>query len=529
MSFYTKKWVFANLLIIVLLLPIFSYNIGWNFDDTGYWLNTFKNNELSLKYFNNDRFAPFNTISTKLLSMLSFKPNIFFIYNYFLAFFSISILFYMTLKLNLKTWIFPIIIILTASFSTTFYRVFHGERELLFLWTLFIFIIFKSINFKYNFELSSLIYLIIIPVNIALYYKETSVVLLSVSIFTAFCFIWHYNNKYFALSKKVTKTLRNLFIILIANIFIYIWLYVTHTYPIKSDSYYNDLVPYTSMIERVKYSFNSIFLYLTTDFLIFGFLPIIFLYVNYYIFDRVGNFNFSTKLLFANFLFIISFLFILSHILLGIHSNYYLLPVYPFAILSFVLYFDLILSFTFFKNKIVLFLVFLITIFNSINSSINEVIFLRISSKNFMQYQLHLNDLLIDRNNSNKSENSILFLGVNDFSYLSNIQTNFFEFYNIPILNLSFISIHDLKIKDKINSKSKIYFILTPNTNEKRIDLKSKIRTLKLKKNFGTNSKNYHELPELRHIVKYFILKFSNNSIQSPNIYREVDYEIYTY
>jgi hypothetical protein len=527
MSLNIRRYIVSIFLTIILLLPIFLYNIGWNFDDTGYWLNTFKNNDLSFKYFNNDRFAPLNTISTKLLSILSFKPITFFIYNYILALVSFSILLYITIKLNLKTWLFPIIIIFTASFSTTFYRIFHGERELLFLWILFILIIFKSMDFKLNFEFSTSLYIIIIPINFALYYKESSVVLLSIITISIFYFLWNYNNKYFILSKKSKSILINLLILSILSIGIYICLYAKYTNPIKSDSYYNKLVPYNSIIDRFKYSIKSIFLYVTTDFLFIVFLPIIFFYTNFYNFKQKYYNKNLHKLFLANILFIISFFFILFHILIGIHSNYYLLPVYPFAILSLTIYFDLIISLKYKENKILLFLILPIVLFNSINSSINEVLFLRFSSKNFMQYQPHLNNLLNEKDDSNISEYSIYFLGVNDFTYHANIQNNFLEFYNVSKSQLTFLSISDVNTKLNSNPKSKIYFIVTPNTNQKNIELKSKISSLKLKTVFETDSKHYYELPELRHIVKYFILKFNKNSIQSPNIYREVDFGIH--
>lgn len=371
-------------------------------------------------------------------------------------------------------------------------------------------------------------YLILFPINIALYYKESSAVLLIIIAFATIYFIMRCNKKYFNLSLKSVKILKKVLFLLILSIAIYITLYTVYTNPIKPDSYYSKLVPNNSLIDRLSYSLKSIFLYMTTDFLIFVFLSIIFMYSNFRNFKQKIKINIPNKLFIANILFIITFLFILFHITIGIHSNYYLLPVYPFAILSLSLYFDLIIASYLFKDKIILFLFTPIIFLNSINSTINEVLFLRLSSKNFMKYQLYLNDLLNQKNISNNSKQTIFFLGVNDITYHTNIENNFLEFYNIYCPNLSFKSMQDLGTKPISDLKTNIYFVITPNANETKLEINDKIKTLRLKKIFETKSEYNYELPEFRHIVKYFIIKFNKNSIQSPNIYRDVDFGIFT-
>jgi hypothetical protein len=526
MSLNKRKYLLSLCLTFIFLIPIFIFNVGWNFDDTGYWLYIFKNNNISLSYFNNDRFAPFNTISTKLISLLSFKPVVFFLYNFLLAFLSFSILLYITLKSDLKTWFFPIIIIFTAGFSTTFYRIYHGERELFFLWAVFIFISFQSINFKYQIEISNSIYFTLIPINVTLYYKETSVILLAlISLFTLFVLIKN-SNKYFQLSIKNKKILLNLLILYFLSIIIYIYLYTKYTTPIYSDSYYNKLVPNNSIYSRLNYSIKSLFLFSISDFLIFIFLPSISLFLNYLRIKKLIILSNINKLYLANILFFISLFFTISYVLLGIHSNYYLLPVYPFSILSLCLYIDLFYELKLIRNKIILYVLFPIIIINSINSSINEIIFLRISSKNFMNYQFRLNYILNQDSKSNISNNAILFLGVNDITYYENIQNCYLKFYDISTNNVKILSSIDFENKGK--PKFKIYFIVTPNSNENKLQINNRIKSLGLKNIFRTSTLYYFELPELRHIVKYFMIKFNKSSIQSPNIYREVDFEIYT-
>ena len=74
------------LLVVLLLSPIILFWPGWILDDSGFMLNSLKNNPFPfLNMSGGDRFFPLTWVGHGFVSFLSFSPVVFFIYNFLLA------------------------------------------------------------------------------------------------------------------------------------------------------------------------------------------------------------------------------------------------------------------------------------------------------------------------------------------------------------------------------------------------------------------------------------------------------------
>ena len=127
-----------------MLLPILIYT-GWLPDDTSWVLSLYKYRPFYFAHISylghGDRFQPFFNGLNQFLSYISFKPIIFFLCGFIIAFMSIALLIWLAHKLFDKFWYFPLIIILTTAFSSHFYSI-HTAKELLLLWSLFLALFF---------------------------------------------------------------------------------------------------------------------------------------------------------------------------------------------------------------------------------------------------------------------------------------------------------------------------------------------------------------------------------------------------
>ena len=77
------------------------------------------------------------------------------------------------------------------------------------------------------------------------------------------------------------------------------------------------------------------------------------------------------------------------------------------------------------------------------------------------------------------------------------------------------------------NVKSGDLMLVLPNTNIPHEGILNNLGNLNLKNIFQTKSEFYFEIPELRHLLKYILLKIKPNIIKSKMMQRQVDFAIY--
>ena len=79
----------------------------------------------------------------------------------------------------------------------------------------------------------------------------------------------------------------------------------------------------------------------------------------------------------------------------------------------------------------------------------------------------------------------------------------------------------------KTNLKKGDILLIIPNSTISQDEILSNIQGLQLSKIIHTQSPNYFEIPEIRHILKYIMLYIYPNILGTMMVYREVDYAIY--
>ena len=79
----------------------------------------------------------------------------------------------------------------------------------------------------------------------------------------------------------------------------------------------------------------------------------------------------------------------------------------------------------------------------------------------------------------------------------------------------------------KTNLKKGDILLIIPNSTISQDEILSKLRGLRLSEIIHTQSPNYFEIPEIRHILKYFMMYINPNLLGTMMLYREVDYAIY--
>jgi hypothetical protein len=110
-----------------------------------------------------------------------------------------------------------------------------------------------------------------------------------------------------------------------------------------------------------------------------------------------------------------------------------------------------------------------------------------------------------------------------------------FSFYEIDVAQINFeysttndnwgeqseIALNEPNIK-----KGDILLIL-PNSTISQDEILSNLRGLRLREIIHTQSPNYFEIPEIRHLLKYIMLKKNPTLLGTRMVSREVDYGIY--
>ena len=79
----------------------------------------------------------------------------------------------------------------------------------------------------------------------------------------------------------------------------------------------------------------------------------------------------------------------------------------------------------------------------------------------------------------------------------------------------------------KANLKKGDILLILPNSSISQNEILSNLRGLHLSEIIHTQSPNYFEIPEIRHILKYIMLYINPNLLGTMMVYREVDYAIY--
>ena len=69
--------------------------------------------------------------------------------------------------------------------------------------------------------------------------------------------------------------------------------------------------------------------------------------------------------------------------------------------------------------------------------------------------------------------------------------------------------------------------IFLPNSTISQDEILSNLRGLRLREIIHTQSPNYFEIPEIRHLLKYIMLKINPTLLGTRMVSREVDYAIY--
>jgi len=77
------------------------------------------------------------------------------------------------------------------------------------------------------------------------------------------------------------------------------------------------------------------------------------------------------------------------------------------------------------------------------------------------------------------------------------------------------------------NIKKGDNLLILPNSTISQDEILSNLRGLRLREIIHTQSPNYFEIPEIRHLLKYIMLKINPTLLGTRMVSREVDYAIY--
>ena len=228
------------------------------------------------------------------------------------------------------------------------------------------------------------------------------------------------------------------------------------------------------------------------------------------------------------------------HVVLGFHGFRYLLPAYPFGLIALAAYLQIYMpSIKKHFKKLYIFIpcIFLvILLINSIFSAINLAVFYKVSSYNFMQYK----DSLIQKLNYNLDHTDLVSFYIPGKSkmrmdYTASMHKYILSFYEIDVDQINFeysTTNHNWVEQSEIafnepNIKKGDILLILPNSTISRDEILSNLRGLRLREIIHTQSPNYLEIPEIRHLLKYIMLNKYPNTLGTRMVYREVDYAIY--
>jgi len=376
----------------ILLMPILLTHLGWNLDDSCNWLYRLKNEPFSFLPATGGRYAPLNGLSQQIISYLSFSPIFFFLYNYIVGCISIIIILKIINNLSYDFRYVPLLIIFLPGFSETYYSFYSGEPTLILFWCILLLCLYNIFLRNTSASISSLL-IILTAANIALYHKEPGFIILIV-------FSLSYLFGYLFLQKKWRnideKFVYIIFILiaLISSSIAYLIQYLFLSLRSFKTGYLISITPDWSLNGRLYYSFKALILYIISDPIITVILPLFFV-LTFFIKSKTklnDNLLYQSQLsLFYSCLSFSVICYLGFFLLLGIHAQHYLLPTYPFAIISLTGYLQVFMPMIKKKLKHLYVLVPVVLtallLVNSLFSSINVAVNLKVSSYNFMRYK----------------------------------------------------------------------------------------------------------------------------------------------
>jgi len=542
-------------LLFILSVFVFQAAIilypGWLVDDTAFFLIRLKNNlfgnALDRFSFENpsDRFIPFYYFGYQLISFFTFKPFFFFLYNLFLSLSTLILLQIIRIKLKLKYWPVFIFLVFVPGYADSFYQIVNPEKELIFFWCLFLFTIMTLLDNESNKHRSIILMFISFPLIIfSLFLKETTFIIL-----LTFC-----SSLLILNSKLLPYSIHNINInikikyvlytgLILSLSFLVLFFIFTRSAP-DTEGYHYLLTPADSIVTRIMFSVKALILYAITDPLLVLLLPILFFYSVYQRVALSKDIFSENRIRYSTFIdacAITALSLVAAYVVLGFHGFRYLLPAYPFGLIALAAYLQIYVpSIKKHFKKLYIFVpsVFLvILLINSIFSAVNLAIFYKVSSYNFMQYK----DVLIQNvNNINLNFNNLISFyipGKNKITmdYTASMHKNILSFYEINVdqINFEYSTTNDNWVEqseiafNEPNIKKGDILLILPNSTISQDEILSNLRGLRLREIIHTQSPNYFEIPEIRHLLKYIMLKINPTLLGTRMVSREVDYAIY--
>jgi len=542
-------------LLFILSVFVFQAAIilypGWREDDAAFFLIRLKNNlfgnALDRFSFENpsDRFIPFYYFGYQLISFFTFKPFFFFLYNLFLSLSTLILLQIIRIKLKLKYWPVFIFLVFVPGYADSFYQIVNPEKELIFFWCLFLFTIMTLLDNESNKHRSIILMFISFPLIIfSLFLKETTFIILSI-----FC-----SSLLILNSKLLPDSIHNINInikikyvlysgLILSLSFLLLYFIFTSSVP-DNETYHYILTPADSIVTRIIFSVKALILYAITDPLLVLLLPILFFYSVYQRVALSKDIFSENRIRYSTFIdacAITALSLVAAYVVLGFHGFRYLLPAYPFGLIALAAYLQIYVpSIKKYFKKLYIFVpsVFLvILLINSIFSAVNLAVFYKVSSYNFMQYK----DVLIQNvNNINLNFNNLISFyipGKNKITmdYTASMHKNILSFYEINVdqINFEYSTTNDNWVEqseiafNESNIKKGDNLLILPNSTISQDEILSNLRGLRLREIIHTQSPNYFEIPEIRHLLKYIMLKINPTLLGTRMVSREVDYAIY--
>ena len=542
-------------LLFILSVFVFQAAIilypGWREDDAVVFLIRLKNNlfgnALDRFSFENpsDRFIPFYYFGYQLISFFTLKPFFFFLYNLFLSLSTLILLQIIRIKLKLKYWPVFIFLVFVPGYADSFYQIVNPEKELIFFWCLFLFTIMTLLDNESNKHRSIILMFISFPLIIfSLFLKETTFIIL-----LTFC-----SSLLILNSKLLPDSIHNINInikikyvlysgLILSLSFLLLYFIFTSSVP-DNETYHYILTPADSIVTRIMFSLKALILYAITDPLLVLLLPILFFYSVYQRVALSKDIFSENRIRYSTFIdacAITALSLVAAYVVLGFHGFRYLLPAYPFGLIALAAYLQIYVpSIKKYFKKLYIFVpsVFLvILLINSIFSAVNLAVFYKVSSYNFMQYK----DVLIQNvNNINLNFNNLISFyipGKNKITmdYTASMHKNILSFYEINVdqINFEYSTTNDNWVEqseiafNESNIKKGDNLLILPNSTISQDEILSNLRGLRLREIIHTQSPNYFEIPEIRHLLKYIMLKINPTLLGTRMVSREVDYAIY--
>ena len=524
----------------ILLMPILLTHLGWILDDSCNWLYRLKNEPFSFLPATGGRYAPLNGFSQQIISYFSFSPIFFFLYNYIVGCISIIIILKIINNLSYDVRYVPLLIIFLPGFSETYYSFYAGEPTIILFWCILLLYLYNIFLRNTSASISSFL-IILIAANIALYHKEPGFIILIVfSLSYLFSYLFLHNKWRNVDDIFVYKIF--ILIALISSSIVYLIQYLFFSLRSFKTGYLISITPDCSLNGRVYYSFKALILYIISDPIITVILPLFF-FLTFFIKSKTKlneNLLYQSQLsLFYSCLSFSVICYLGFFLVLGIHAQHYLLPAYPFAMIPLAGYLQVFMPMIKKNFKRLLIFVPVVLIFillvNSFISSINIAVNNKVSSYNFMRYK----DVLIQKiDNINLTENkSVNFylpgkkdIGVDEYRHKYILK--FFDVdidkikFNYYSANQNWVEYSSASSTGKLIKKGDI-LLITPNSTISQEEIMANLRELQLRKIMQTQSAYYFEIPEIRHFLKFIMLKKNPKSLVHQMIYREVDFAIY--